>query len=90
MDEFDRLELINQTVTRAKLISDEILSDVKSVGELVNSAVEIEASARLLAQNVTTLSLSILSKRSIWQVEASPPSNVKEKIFPYYCIYTAH
>lgn len=90
MDEFDRLELINKTVTRAKLISDEILSDVKSVGELVNSAVEIEASARLLAQNVTTLSPSILSKRSIWRVEASPPSNVKEKIFPYYCMYTAH
>lgn len=85
MDEFDRLKLINETVTRAKLISD-VFSDVKSVGELVSSAVEIEANARLLSQNVTTVSLSVLSKRNNWQVEASPPSNVKE-IFPYYYAY---
>lgn len=72
MDEFDRLRLINETVSHAKLISNNILSDVKSVGELVSGAVEIETSARLLAQNVTIISLSILSKKNGWASGSEP------------------
>lgn len=64
MDEFDRLKFINETVSRAKVMIGNI-SDIKNVSELVSGAVNIEASARLLAQNITTTFLiSILSKRN--------------------------
>lgn len=63
LDEFGRLELINETVSQAMAIIDGILNDTWSARELMDSAVDVETSARLLSmQNVTTASLFTLGK----------------------------